>query len=80
MLPPTSRTKAEAMERPEPGDRWRKGESLLTVEIARGASFSFSFNGYVRDSPGKIAWHENWVPLFRRWCAGAEYLGGADGS
>ena len=73
------RTKAEALAKPMAGDRWRNGESTLTVEIAGGAGvFSFSFSGYLQDTPPRIAWHENWLPLFRRWAANAEYMGGTN--
>ena len=79
MPEPMKRDKQTAMADPRPGDRWRKRESVLIVSVAgSGASFSFEFNGYVRDAPNRIAWHEDWRPLFRRWCQSAEFLGGEE--
>lgn len=59
---------------PIAGDRFQKGESTVTIVRASSGELSFTFCGILRDAPPMVAWHEPWLPAFRRWAKDAEPL------
>lgn len=74
-MPPTSRTKAEAMERPEPGERWRGEHEERLVRDYEWGSVSYEM---VKVRTGVTYSRRCRIGSFRRWCAGADFIGGAD--
>lgn len=75
------RTKAEALENPMVGDRWRKGGDEwadkgcdLTIDRWNGKSGVFSQAGLM-SKMFFCDWEEDMHAKFRRWAADAEYLG-----
>ena len=66
------RTKAEALESPMVGDRWKKGKGYLTLTNFSLTSLGYSAFGM---RPINCKKCDPLPDIFRRWAANAEYLG-----
>lgn len=68
-----TRTKAEAIANPRAGDRWEGcGKEFRTVSVNGDNVIEFTLG-----RRGKKI-NQNWTHIFRRWAAGAEFIGGSD--
>lgn len=77
-MPPTNRDAAEAMREPRAGDRWEKETRKLIYfrKVLRMVEFGEKWDEMLyADIHGQIC--ATTPRAFRRWCAGATYLGGA---
>jgi hypothetical protein len=64
---------------PRPGDRFRKGESAVTITRATTGTLAFTFSGKLSKAPPMVPWHKPWLPVFRRWAKDAEVVEQAAG-